>query len=183
MKLRNIFLTGLSAVALASCSDYLDVDAPSKNPPEYVFSDKKEMRNALNGVYAAMLTNDTYGQNFIEKLSFNTDVEFKILDSEFASSSAYQRYECDPDGGDIKKAWDALYTGIERANMLIDGIENADIYDEEDSELMQMLGEVKVLRSIFYHDLVCISAMCPIRCCVLQSPSKIYDVGDRTRFF
>ena len=50
MKLRNIFLTGLSAVAFASCSDYLDVDAPSKNDPEYVFSDKKEMRNALNGV-------------------------------------------------------------------------------------------------------------------------------------
>lgn len=182
MKLRNIFLAGLSAVALASCSDYLDVDAPSKNPPEYVFSDKKEMRSALNGVYAAMLTNNTYGQNFIEKLSFNTDVEFKINDSEFASSSAYQRYECDPDGGEIKKAWDDLYVGVERANMLIDGIENADIYDEDDAELMQMLGEAKVLRSIFYHDLVWYFGDVPYSLLPsYKSPSRIYDVEDRTK--
>lgn len=182
MKLRNIFLAGLSAVALASCSDYLDVDAPSKNPPEYVFSDKKEMRSALNGVYAAMLTNNTYGQNFIEKLSFNTDVEFKINDSEFASSSAYQRYECDPDGGEIKKAWDDLYVGVERANMLIDGIENADIYDEDDAELMQMLGEAKVLRSIFYHDLVWYFGDVPYSLVPsYKSPSRIYDVEDRTK--
>lgn len=182
MKLRNIFLAGLSAVALASCSDYLDVDAPSKNPPEYVFSDKKEMRNALNGVYAAMLSNNTYGQNFIEKFSFNTDVEFKINDSEFASSSAYQRYECDPDGGEIKKAWDDLYVGVERANMLIDGIENAAIYDEDDDELMQMLGEVKVLRAIFYHDLIWYFGDVPYSLLPsYKAPSKIYDVEDRTK--
>ena len=61
MKFRNIFLTGLSVVALASCSDYLDVDAPSQNDPDYVYSDKTEMNNALNGIYTAMLSSDTYG--------------------------------------------------------------------------------------------------------------------------
>ena len=41
MKLHNILLAGLSAAALASCSDYLDVDAPSKLDPDYVYTDKK----------------------------------------------------------------------------------------------------------------------------------------------
>ena len=40
MKFRNIFIASLSAVALASCSDFLEVDAPSKNEMGYVFSDK-----------------------------------------------------------------------------------------------------------------------------------------------
>ena len=55
MKLRNIFIAGLSAVALVSCNDYLEVDAPSKNFPEDVFSDSRAMVRALNGVYASML--------------------------------------------------------------------------------------------------------------------------------
>ncbi|MDE6175590.1 MAG: RagB/SusD family nutrient uptake outer membrane protein, partial [Duncaniella sp.] len=113
MKFRNILLAGLSAVALASCSDYLDVDAPSKLDPDYVYTDKQEMRNALNGVYASMLSKDTYGQAFLEKLCFNTDVDFNVTSSESDSPTGYRRYECKSSGGDIKKAWDALYTGIE----------------------------------------------------------------------
>lgn len=180
MKFRNIFLAGLSAVALASCSDYLDVDAPSKLPPEYVYTDKQEMRNALNGVYAAMLSNDTYGQAFLEKLCFNTDVDFNVTSSENASATGYRRYECTSAGGDIKKAWDALYTAIERANMLIDGIQTSEIYDEEDSELMQMLGEAKVLRAIFYHDLVWYFGDVPYSLLPsYKNEQKVYDIEDR----
>lgn len=169
-------------MALGSCSDYLDVDAPSKLSPEYVFSDKKEMNRALNGVYAAMLSNNTYGQNMIEKFSFSTDVEFADNSNRYATSSGYKRYDCDPDGGDIKKMWDDLYSGIERANMLDAGIKSSEIYDEEDSELMQMLGEVKVLRSIFYHDLIWYFGDVPYS--LLPSylaPSAVYDVEDRTK--
>ncbi|MDE5989857.1 MAG: RagB/SusD family nutrient uptake outer membrane protein [Duncaniella sp.] len=180
MKFRNILLAGLSAVALASCSDYLDVDAPSKLDPDYVYTDKQEMRNALNGVYASMLSKDTYGQAFLEKLCFNTDVDFNVTSSESDSPTGYRRYECKSSGGDIKKAWDALYTGIERANMLINGIQTSDIYDEEDSELMQMLGEAKVLRAIFYHDLVWYFGDVPYSLLPsYENKEKIYDVEDR----
>ena len=118
MKLHNILLAGLASISLASCSDYLDVDAPSKLPPEYVYTDKMEMNRALNGVYAALLSGNTYGSAFLEKFCYNTDVEFKIYENEFALPSAYQRFECDADASDIKKAWDALYQGVERASMV-----------------------------------------------------------------
>lgn len=156
MKLRNIFIAGLSVAAFASCSDYLNVDAPSKNDSDYVMSDKKEINRALNGVYAAMLNNDTYGNNFIEKLSFNTDVEYATSGTMSATSNGYRRYDCDPDGGEVKKVWDALYTGIERANMLDSGIKEQiakGTYAEDDADILQILGEVKTLRAIFYHDL------------------------------
>ena len=181
MKLHNILLAGLAGLSFVSCSDYLDVDAPSKNPPEYVFSDKKEMDRALNGVYAALNSSSTYGQNFLDKFCFNTDVEFKMFNNQYSTSTSYQRYDCDADAGDIKKAWDALYQGIERANMLVSGIRNSDLYDETDAELMQMLGEAKVLRAIFYHDLVWYWGDVPFSMLPsYEAPSNVYDVVDRT---
>ncbi len=180
MKLHNILLAGLASISLASCSDYLDVDAPSKLPPEYVYTDKMEMNRALNGVYAALLSGNTYGSAFLEKFCYNTDVEFKIYENEFALPSAYQRFECDADASDIKKAWDALYQGVERANMLDYGIQHSDIYDENDKELMQMLGEVKVLRAIFYHDLIWYWGDVPyslLPSYVVDNP--VYDVAER----
>ena len=61
MKLKNILLTGVAALALVSCNDYLDVDAPSAYSEEFVFSQKTEIERALNGVYAQALVGDLYG--------------------------------------------------------------------------------------------------------------------------
>ena len=181
MKLRNIYLAGLSALVLSGCNDYLEVDAPSKNFPQEVYESKTEINRALNGVYASLNSSSTYGQNFLEKFTFNTDVDFKAFNNQYTSSSSYQRYDCDPDGGDIKKAWDVLYQGIERANMLIDGIESSDIYDPTDRELTQMLGEAKVLRAIFYHDLVWYWGDGPYSLLPsYKAESSVYDIADRT---
>lgn len=181
MKLRNIFLVGLATVTLASCSDYLDVPAPSKVIPEEVYESKREVDRALNGVYAAMLTGDTYGKTFLKELTFNTDVDFAVSQDRYLSSTGYRRYECDADGSTIKKVWDAQYIGIERANMLINGIMKSSIYNEDDTELMQMLGEAKVLRAIFYHDLVWYFGDVPYtRTPSFEAQNAIYDVADRT---
>lgn len=181
MKLRNIFLVGLAALTLGSCSDYLDVDAPSQLLPEEVFESKREMDRALNGVYASMLTGDTYGKTFLKDLTFNTDVDFYVSQDRYASSNGYRRYECDADGGTVKKVWDALYSSVERANMLIDGIESSPIYNKEDAEMMQMLGEAKVLRAIFYHDLVWYFGDVPYkRLPSYKEKNTIADIADRT---
>lgn len=181
MKLRNIFLVGLTAFALGSCSDYLDVDAPSKIIPTEVFESKREMDRALNGIYASMLTGDTYGKAFMKEFTFNTDVDYYISQDRYASSTGYRRYECDADGSAIKKAWDALYGSIRNANMFIYGVENSPIYDVEDTELMQMLGEAKVLRAIFYHDLVWYFGDVPYtRLPPDKTDTQIYDIADRT---
>lgn len=172
----------MSALALSACSDYLDVDAPSKTLPEEVYSDMREANRALNGVYAAMLTGDTYGKAFMGDFCYNTDVDFTMKTDRYASSTTYCRYECDADGGGIKKVWDALYTGVERANMLINGLEKSPLYNEDDKEFMQMLGEAKVLRAIFYHDLVFYFGDVPYsRTPAMDNNSLIYPVEDRTK--
>ena len=163
MKLKNIFLSGLSVLALASCSDYLDVEAPSKNELDYVYSDKSEIERSLKGIYAAMLSNDTYGANFLSTFQLNSDVDFGTSSTEYATSTNYKRFDCDADGGHLLNAWTKQYTAIERANIFIDRLPKSPIYEERDYvvDLKHMLGEAKVLRAVFYHDLTWMSGDVP----------------------
>ena len=50
MKIKNILLTGIAALTLASCNDYLEVEAPSAYTDDFVYSMKTEVQRALNGV-------------------------------------------------------------------------------------------------------------------------------------
>lgn len=154
MKIKNILIAGLFALAFSSCNDYLEVEPGSKYKYDFVFSDKSEANRALNGVYAQLLTNDTYGKAYLSTFCLNSDVDMWISSNEMSTNTGYRRFDCNSNGGDIDKAWTAAYRGVEYANNYIYNLENGTIYDKEDSEVMQMLGEAKVLRAIFYHDLV-----------------------------
>ncbi len=182
MKLRNIFIAGLSAVALVGCNDYLEVDAPSKNFPEDVFSDSRAMVRALNGVYASMLSSDTYGDKLINNYCLNSDVDFNATSTQYSTSNQYRRFDCDPDGSDLKNTWADLYHGIEVCNLFIEGAEGSPAYDPEnpDTDIVQMIGEAKVARAMFYHDLIWMFGDVPFSTKSSQkSETKIYPVTDR----
>ncbi len=182
MKLRNIFIAGLSAVALASCSDYLDVDAPSKNDYDYVFSQKIEMERALNGVYTGLISGNTFGDMILTSFQLNSDVDFASNGSASTSSGNFRRFDCDADGGNLSKIWATLYEGIETANLFIEGVQNSPLYDAEepDTEIAQMLGEAKIIRAIYYHELIWMFGDVPFSFNSSKtSEVKIYPITDR----
>jgi len=158
MKLKNIFLTGLALTAVTACSDYLDVDTPSKYSPEYVFSNTSEADRALNGVYTQLLGSNAWGNAFINTLMLNSDVDFAANSSESASTNSPKRFDVTPDGSTMKNVWNAAYQAIESANNYIYYLENSSVYspdvDLEDYEdYTQMVGEAKVIRAMFYDEL------------------------------
>ncbi|NBJ06261.1 RagB/SusD family nutrient uptake outer membrane protein [Alistipes sp. Z76] len=182
MKLRNIFITGLSVVALSSCSDYLDVEAPSKNDMDYVATDKVELNRALNGVYTGLLSGNTYGSAMFTKFTLNSDVDFFSNSSGSTTSSKYCRFDCDPSGGDLAKTWQDIYGSIELANLFVETLESSPMYDAEnpDKDLAQMLGEAKVIRAIFYHDLIWMFGDVPFSFnSTKTTPTLIYPIKDR----
>jgi len=154
MRLKNILYTGMALLSLTACNDFLDVDAPSSYTEEFVFSQKSEIERALNGVYAQALVGDLYGNAYQKTFILNSDVDMQINSGSSHSHSAYSRFDCDDQGGDINKYWTASYNLIEYANRFIRSIENSPLYDKTDSEIMQWLGEAKCLRAMVYHDLV-----------------------------
>ena len=154
MKLKNILVIGLTSLTLASCNDFLDVESPSSYSEEFVFSQKTEINRALNGVYASILVNDLYGKAFQRSFILNSDVEMMISSTNVATHNSYARFDCDDQGSEINKYWQAAYKAIEDANRFIYNLENSPLYNEEDAEIMQMTGEAKCIRAMVYHDMV-----------------------------
>ena len=162
MKIKNFLLTGVAALALASCNDYLDVDAPSAYSEEFVFGQKSEIERALNGVYAQALVGDLYGNAYQLTFNYNSDVDVQISSDGSHEHNTYARYDCDDEGNDILKFWTAAYNLIEDCNKFIASAEKSKFYvnidnDPEwsqDGQVLQWIGEAKCLRAMIYHDLV-----------------------------
>ncbi len=156
MKFRNIIIAGLALAAFTSCNQFLTVDAPSKYDNDYVFSDKTEINRALNGVYAQLLNSNTYGQSYLSTFCFNSDVDMAMFTSDVSTNDSYRRFDCTSQGGAIANTWNAAYKGVEYANNFIHQLENCELFKEGDEDLYQMLGEAKLMRAMFYHDLICL---------------------------
>lgn len=172
----------MSAVALVACSDYLDVDAPSKNTHEYVFSEEIEMERALNGVYSGLLSSNTFGDKIFTAYQLNSDVDFASNSSSSNGASNFRRFDCDPSGSNIAATWSTIYSGIELANLFIEGVENSPLYDAEDpdADIVQMLGEAKVIRAIYYHELIWMFGDVPFSFSSTKTAENmIYPITDR----
>ncbi len=153
MKFKNIFIMGLSVLGFTSCTDFLDVEAPSKFDNDYIFSSKEEMNVLLNSIYTQLLDGSTYGGDYyIARFCLNSDVDMSTSTSDMATDNSYRRFDCTSNGSEIEKLWNASYEGIEYCNNFIYNAENSEFAN--DSEVLQMIGEAKVIRAMFYHDMV-----------------------------
>lgn len=156
MKLKNIFISGMSLLTLTACNDYLEVDAPSKFSPETIYESSKDVGTALNGVYAELLSNNTFGQSYTYNLVLNSDVDFVSNSNENKQSNTPKRYDVNATSSTTNSTWNATYTGIETANNFIYYLGNSSIYHGTDSvQLRQYMGEAKVIRAMFYYELLC----------------------------
>ena len=162
MKIKNILLTGVAALAMVSCNDFLDVDAPSAYTEDFVFTQKTEIERALNGVYAQALVNNLYGDAYFSRFTLNSDVDITISSDKSHSHSTYSRFDCDDEGSHIYSYWTAAYNLIEYANKFITSAENSKFCKNlenseewvQDAQVLQWIGEAKCLRAMAYHDLV-----------------------------
>lgn len=154
MKKKNIFIVGLALLSMTACSDFLDVEAPSSVNDDYVFSNTEEANTLLNGVYAALANNNTYGNAYLTTFNLNSDVEFTTssAESQNASHNEYKLFDAEADASGLLNTWNAAYTTIERANNFVNGAEKSTLKDNED--MLQMIGEAKCMRAMNYLDLV-----------------------------
>ena len=174
MNIRNILISGLGVMALTACNDFLDVDAPSKQTVGAVFSSSQEVNAALNGVYAKVMANNAFGNSLYNTVMLNSDVDFTANSNENAQSNTPRRFDVTASGSSVKSLWETLYDGVEAANEFIYNLENSSLYSKETStstevdefgnetqvstpivnQYTQMIGEAKMIRAMFYHELL-----------------------------
>lgn len=201
MKIRNILICGLGVMALTACNDYLDVDAPSKFSPELIYSSEKEINTALNGVYAKLLVSDLYGNTLYNGAMLNSDVDFTANNAETTQDDAPRRFDMTAKSGTAEKLWKACYSGIETANEFISGLGQSELYAQEyevettvdgagnvtsvtspqPNDMTQKMGEAKVIRAMFYHELLSYFGDVPFTMAATSETNEFLpDVTNRT---
>ena len=175
MKLNKIFISGLAMLALTSCNDYLEVD-PATNVADanLVFGSEGETRTALYGVYAKVCSDNLFGGKLYNDFQLNSDVDFYANSNEAAAGNQPRRFDVRSDASNVETLWNNLYSAVETANEFIYNLQNSSIYKEETEDaasedtdgtittvqvpkvtnLTQMMGEAKVMRAMFYHELL-----------------------------
>jgi len=141
---------------VSSCKDYLDVESPSTISQDATFSSISYTNSAIIGVY-----NQLCGDNGATK----EGTIWAMMADDFKTSGSYSpqdrrgisMYGATKENSELEKGFNQLYSGIERANICISGIQASPLYADgaASKALMgQYLGEALALRAYFYLVLV-----------------------------
>ncbi len=153
---KNILYIGLALWGLTSCSDFLDVNSPSRFNDEDVVSNLVEANLLLNHTYTKLASDKTYGNAYFTTFCLNSDVEFTTSTAELQSASRneYKLFDCEADASSLLSTWNAAYATIESANNFIGAARKSELFAARDSSMLQLVGEAKCMRAMNYLDLV-----------------------------
>ncbi|TKC63595.1 RagB/SusD family nutrient uptake outer membrane protein [Pedobacter hiemivivus] len=146
MKLKYVILI-LVMAGLTSCKDFLDTKPTSFITPGNYYSTGTQLQTALNSVYDVITNGGAlYG--------FNADMLFRwayTCDESTARLYPENTFSYDAGSNSARLAWQALYAGIERANLLLANLDNASV-DQGQKNIIK--GQALFLRGYFYYLLV-----------------------------
>lgn len=150
-------LTGISEVLFTSCAD-LDQSSLSNIDKDDFYKSESDLQVALNGVYQILTDRQIAGE--MHGIYNNELIYFNDLQSEYArrgkANSAdiaeIANFAITPTNSFVESTWLVHYTGINRANILIDKTEaNREIAE---TVRTNTINQAKFLRALFYFDLV-----------------------------
>ncbi|KFC21622.1 RagB/SusD family nutrient uptake outer membrane protein [Chryseobacterium sp. FH1] len=157
-RLISILSCLIIVLTFTSCEDFLDAENISNSNEQQQFDSTADTFTALIGVYNQVMGDDGYGQrlNLYYPQSgddFKTSGDFNCNDRR--GLSAYGACTSNPD---LNRPFLKLYSGIERANLVIKNIPLSQVFqtgsNSEKALMNRYLGEAYTLRAQFYYDLI-----------------------------
>ncbi len=153
-------LTYTLAIAAAftafSCDKLLDSDSPSAFDTASVYSNYALTEGTIFGITEAFCEVNSYRGRFLPWYGFNTDIEWYNTYKPGDGKSDIAAYACLPNNSQLNLSngpFALMYTGIERANLVIDGLRTYG-NTENNADMAFLLGEALTLRAMIYYDLI-----------------------------
>ncbi len=146
MKHRYYFLIVL-ILSLASCDNLLNKQPDDFLAPETYYTSETQLNYALNGVYDILGT--TYGGVRLYRLGLEADEGYYARTTPVTGPQANNFTASD---GDISAFWTNLYSGINRANILLANLDKNTNLDQTIRDRIK--GETLFLRGYYYFLLV-----------------------------
>ncbi len=132
---------------MTSCS-FLDTNPEDFVTPENSYKTEADVKMALNGIYATLAETSLYGNNMLGRMGLSADLGYESYSTDVGTVGDY---DVSPSDAKILAYWRELYDGINRANLLIENIDRADI---EEKLRDSYLGQALFLRAYYYWMLV-----------------------------
>ena len=140
---KKLLTLALSAILFSSCEKFLDTTPTDTLSPKGYFRTEAEAEVALAGVYDILAKSGTYGRTIF--------FELDIADDSFVALSTWTQdlalFNYNPSDTKVTDLWNYLYTGINRANMLLDNIGKVNM-DAEKRKAIE--GQALFLRAYYY---------------------------------
>jgi hypothetical protein len=144
--------------SLVSCKDYLDVEPTAVDTSTAVFSTVSGAYNAVIGAYAPMAGDVAYGSRISTYFPYDSEDFLNSPPGNDAGDGrrGIARYSSTTTNTDVRNAWNALYRGIERANVCIKYIPGMTQYvgGSDQAAVQRLYGEALTLRAQYYFELV-----------------------------
>lgn len=149
--MKNLKLICLLAVSMviASCQKVLDID-----PDKYIirsetyYATELQLQTALMGVYASLADDALYANHMLGRMGLEADEGFESYNADRYTVGYYAVSAVDTK---ILAYWTSLYTGINRANAILESI-NTPVMDE--NKRGNIKGQALFLRGYYYFMLV-----------------------------
>lgn len=152
MKTIRISIIALLACCLATSCDFLDKE-PTKLTPENYFNTPEEASSFLTGIYAILAQPTFYGGDYMY-LAAGDDLSHYGGSGRAPASSGLICNNATSSDAAVSAFWYLLYSGINRANMFLENIDNINDRDFATGEKEQYTAEARFLRAFYYFNLV-----------------------------
>ncbi|WP_350285803.1 RagB/SusD family nutrient uptake outer membrane protein [uncultured Croceitalea sp.] len=157
---------------LMGCDDFLDETPETFQTPQNFFQTEAQINEAITGIYNTNrgLMNGAHWR-FGENRSDNTSFQFNPADRGGINNEEVDLFLMLSANPNLSGYWNASYSGISRANFVLENIDGVPFNSETVKEVRR--GEILFLRSWFYFNLVQLFGDVPFVTSAGDSPDEI----------
>lgn len=166
-----LILLGIVFGSLFSCKKYLNTVPSDFLTTDNYYQTASQLNIALTGVYDILTSQNLYGQGWYNQINGGTDIEWWRNNNTQPTTTSPRIYNENSSDAWVQGAWNDLYTGINRANSLID---NLDVSPVDSATKNIVKGQALFLRGYFYFLLVSNWGGVPLR---LHTPTDVNSIA------
>lgn len=150
--MKKVIISLLTAFALSSCSDFIDLKPIDFPTEETFYKDVKGLEGAIIGIYDELQTNDQYGAKFMTLMEVRGD-NVKNDNSGASGGITYQIevFTETPANSNLSGSWLSLYKTIYRCNLVLQNVEEVQMTEEQRTRIT---GQASFIRALCYFNLV-----------------------------
>lgn len=152
MKAIKYYIFSLVLLLGATSCDFLEKE-PYEASPDHFYRTDAQVQAATIGVFSPLMQEYFYGNNYAYTIAGGDDLSFYQRSTPIGGGSLLC---ADANSGttDISNFWRVLYDGINRANLMIEGLENNKSSEVTSAVREKALTEAKFLRAFYHFNLV-----------------------------